>query len=211
MKKFLLPMFTCSLLLNAHGFAEDEPVDLFAGGLSHWMLDKEGAWVVENGELSVSEKPGGYIWSKSPYENFELSLEYKTSEKCNSGVFFRTDPKNAVQGGFEIQVASAGIYSGKHVVGSLYDALEPSEGAGKPDGEWNQMKLTCDGPMITVVLNGKTVIQANIDEWTTANLNPDGSKNKFKTALKDLPRSGHLGFQYHGHPVWFRNVTLKTL
>tara|TARA_R110002096_G_scaffold67332_5_gene163316 strand:+ start:3394 stop:3972 length:579 start_codon:yes stop_codon:yes gene_type:complete len=191
--------------------AEDGSVDLLAEGLSHWTLDKEGAWVVQDGELAVSDKPGGYIWSKEPYENFELSVEYKTSEKCNSGVFFRTNPKNAVQGGFEIQVASAGIYSGKHVVGSLYDAMEPAEAAGKPDGEWNKMTLTCKGPMITVVLNGKTVIEANIDEWDTANLNPDGTKNKFKTALKDLPRSGHIGFQYHGHPVWFRNVMLKTL
>lgn len=211
MKKSLLPILTCSLLLTPLAFAEQEPVELLADGLDHWMLDKEGSWIVEDGVLTVSEVPGGYIWSKAPYENFELSLEYKTSEKCNSGVFFRTDPKNAVQGGFEIQVASAGIYDGKHVVGSLYDAKEPAVAAGKPDGEWNQMILTCNGPMITVVLNGKTVIKANIDEWTTANLNPDGSENKFKTALKDLPRSGHLGFQYHGHPVWFRNVMVKAL
>ena len=28
-----------------------------------------------------------------------------------------------------------------------------------------------------------------MSDWTTANKNPDGSKNKFKSALKDLPRS----------------------
>ena len=148
---------------------------------------------------------------RDAYENFELTFEYKTSEKCNSGIFFRTDPKNPVQGGFEIQIASDGLYDGKHVVGSLYGAKEPSENAGKPDGEWNAMTLTVNGPIIKVVLNGKTVIDVNIDQWTTANKNPDGTKNKFKTALKDLPRTGHLGFQYHGHPVWFRNVKIKTL
>ena len=73
------------------------------------------------------------------------------------------------------------------------------------------MTLTANGPKITVVLNGKTIVEANIDDWKTANKNPDGTKNKFKTALKDLPRSGRLGFQYHGHPVWFRNVKLKQL
>ena len=73
------------------------------------------------------------------------------------------------------------------------------------------MTLTANGPKITVALNGKTIVEANIDDWKTANKNPDGTKNKFKTALKDLPRSGHLGFQYHGHPVWFRNVKLKQL
>ncbi|MFT5470044.1 MAG: hypothetical protein ACI8UO_005168, partial [Verrucomicrobiales bacterium] len=188
-----------------------EDANLLEGGLDSWTLDKAGAWAVTDGVLAPTDKAGGYIWSKKAYENIVLTFEYKTSPKCNSGIFFRTDPKNAVQGGFEIQVASAGIYDGKHVAGSLYGAQAPSESAGKPDGEWNKMILTCDGSNITVVLNGKTIVEADLDKWTTGNLNPDGTKNKFKTALKDLPRTGHIGFQYHGHPVWFRNVVLKTL
>lgn len=188
-----------------------DAVDMFAGGLSGWTMDKAGAWELKDGVLAPSEKSGGYLWSKKTYGDFEIVIEYKTSEKCNSGLFFRTDPKNAVQGGFEIQVASSGIYDGKHVAGALYGAQAPTESAGKPDGEWNVMKLTCKGPNITVVLNGKTIVEANIDKWTTANMNPDGTKNKFTTALKDLPRTGHIGFQFHGHPVWFRNVKLKEL
>ena len=187
-----------------------DTVDLLKGDLSSWKMDKADAWVLKDGVLSPSKK-GGYIWTKDDYGDFELVIEYKTSKGCNSGLFFRTDPKNAVQGGFEIQIASAGIYKGKQVVGSLYDAQAPTESAGKPDGEWNVMKLTCKGPNITVVLNGKTIVVANIDKWTTSHLNPDGTKNKFKTPLKDLPRTGRIGFQYHGHPVWFRNVKLKKL
>ncbi len=188
-----------------------DAVDLLKGGLSNWTLDKTGAWQVEDGVLAPSDKPGGYIWSKESYGDFEITIEYKTSKDCNSGLFFRTDPKNAVQGGFEIQVASNNMYDKRNVVGSIYDALAPTEIAGKKDGEWNTMKLTCKGEKITVVLNGKKVIDADIDQWTTANKNPDGTKNKFKTPLKDLPRTGQIGFQYHGHPVWFRNVKLKSL
>ncbi len=51
----------------------------------------------------------------------------------------------------------------------------------------------------------------NIDDWTTANKNPDGRKNKFKSALKDLPRSGHFGMQYHGKPVWYRKLEVRLL
>lgn len=192
-----------------------ESVDLLKGGLANWKMDKAGAWELKDGVLSPVAKIGGYIWSKDAYEDFEVVLEYKTSKDCNSGLFFRTDPKNAVQGGFEIQIASSNMYhernEGRNVLGSLYDALAPTEIAGKADGEWNTLKLTCKGPKITVVLNGKTIIEADIDQWDTANKNPDGSKNKFKKPLKDLPRKGHLGFQFHGHPVWFRNVKLKTL
>ena len=191
--------------------AENPTIDLLADGLDNWTLGKKGAWKLEDGVLSPSDEPGGYVWTKESYGDFELSLEYKTSEKCNSGVFFRTDPKNPVQGGFEIQVASPGLYNGKNVVGALYDAKAPSKAAAKPDGEWNRMVLTCRGAKVMVQLNGETVLEADLDQWTTANKNPDGSRNKFKTALKDLPRTGHIGFQYHGHPVWFRDVTVKAL
>jgi len=211
MKNTFRSATAAALLLTITAFSSAQAADLLKGGLKQWKLDKAGAWEIKDGVLSPSEKPGGYIWTKQDYSDFEVSVDYKTSEKCNSGLFFRTDPKNAVQGGFEIQIASADIYSGKHVVGSLYDAQEPSASAGRPDGEWNTMVVTCKGPNIIVTLNGRNVLKANIDDWTTANQNPDGTKNKFRTALKDLPRTGKIGLQYHGHPVWFRNVTIKKL
>ncbi len=168
-------------------------------------------WVLEGGILSVSKTPGGIIWSKRKFEDFSISLEYKTSTNANSGLFFRTNPQNPVQGGFEIQIASPGLYSGKHIVGSLYDAKEAKVAAGKPDGEWNLMELSCKGSSIKAKVNGKQVIEVDIDDWKEPHKNPDGSKNKFKTALKDLPRSGHFGLQYHGQPVWFRNIVINPL
>ena len=168
-------------------------------------------WEIAEGVLSTSKTPGGILWTKGKFGDFEVTLEYKTSEKANSGLFFRTDPRNPVQGGFEIQIASAGIYSGKHVLGSLYDAKEAAVSAGKPDGEWNVMTLTCKGPFIKATVNGQTTVDVNIDQWTEPKKNPDGSKNKFKTPLKDMPRTGHLGLQYHGQPVWFRNFEIKPL
>ena len=198
----LLSSIICALALTSSAFAE-KAIDLIADGFN---LNKH--WEVNDGILGSSKTPGGILWSKKAYENFTVTVDYKTSEKCNSGLFFRSNPRNAVQGGFEIQIASHGLYNGKHVVGSLYDAKEPSAAAGKPDGEWNTMVLTCAGPKIHVVLNGQTVLEANIEDWKAPHKNPDGSKNKFKTALKDLPRSGHIGLQYHGKPIWFRNIKL---
>jgi hypothetical protein len=194
--------------------AAGEKVALFDGSdLSQWMMDKEGGWVAKGGEMQPAESPagGGYIWTKEKFENFVLTVEFKMSEKCNSGVFFRTDPKNAVQGGFEIQVMDThgNENPGKHDCGALYDAVAPSVDAAKPAGEWNTMTITCDGPKITIVLNGQKVVEADIDDWSEGNKNPDGSKNKFKTALKDLPRNNHIGLQFHGHPVWFRNITVE--
>ena len=63
---------------------------------------------------------------------------------------------------------------------------------------------------MTVFYN-KKIIDLNIDDWNEPNKNPDGSKNKFKTALNELPQKGHFGLQYHGQPVWFRNIKIKPL
>jgi len=204
-KLFLLPILILSL--SGSFLFAGKAINLLSP--KHINLNKN--WTLNKGVLTPSETPGGIIWSKSKFGDFRVSLEYKTSEKANSGLFFRTDPKNAVQGGFEIQIASPGLYSGKHIVGSLYDAKEPIVAAGKPDGEWNTMELTCKGPNIIAKVNGKKVIDISIEDWKEPKKNPDGSKNKFKTALKDLPRIGNLGLQYHGQPVWFRNINVTPL
>ena len=209
-----IPLTLLFLALSTLAPAAD-PVTLFDGAkLDAWTMDKPGGWIAKDGLLQPAEGGGGgYVWTKEKYENFTLTLDFKMSEKCNSGVFFRTDPKNPVQGGFEIQVmdTAGNPKPGKHDCGALYDALAPSENAAKPAGEWNTMSIECKGPNITVILNGKTVVKANIDEWKTGNQNPDGSKNKFNAALKDLPRNNHIGLQYHGHPVWFKNIQVVRL
>ena len=204
-KLFLLPILILSL--SGSFLFAGKAINLLSP--KHINLNKN--WTLNKGVLTPSETPGGIIWSKSKFGDFRVSLEYKTSEKANSGLFFRTDPKNAVQGGFEIQIASPGLYSGKHIVGSLYDAKEPIVAAGKPDGEWNTMELTCKGQNIIAKVNGQKLIDVSIEDWKEPKKNPDGSKNKFKTALKDLPRIGNLGLQYHGQPVWFRNINVTPL
>ena len=49
----------------------------------------------------------------------------------------------------------------------------------------------------------------NLDDWTEPHLNPDGTKNKFRTAYQDMPRSGHIGFQDHGKPIEYRNIRIE--
>lgn len=168
-------------------------------------------WQVKDGILSPSKTPGGIIYTKEQYEDFTLSLEYKTSKECNSGIFFRTDPKNPVQGGIELQISSPGLYRGRHVVGAIFDAKEPVSQNSKLDGEWNTLHLTCIGSQVLATINGRTVQRANLNNWTTPSQNPDGSKNKFNKALKDFARSGHIGLQYHGQAISYRNITIQRL
>lgn len=206
-------------------------VILFDGTDTDRWEFREGAWVIEDdGTLScrmeeVKQKNGasrkrgmGYIWTRQDYENFELKLSYKLSEGCNSGVFFRTDPDNPVQGGFEIQLLddegfqnSKGKKDPKNLNGAFYDARGPMAYPAKPVGQWNSLTITCNGPHVRVEINDVLVNDVNVDDWDTPRKNPDGTVNKFKTALKELPRKGRIGFQNHGQIVWFKNVTIREL
>lgn len=197
-------------------FAAQQPGDArplfnsidFAG----WQLADGKAitkgWVVKDGAM-VREAAGGDIWTKDRFGDFVLDLEFKTAG--NSGVFIRTDnPKDNVQTGIEIQVDVPMGKPGKHSVGALYDLVAPSKENAKKD-DWNKMTVTAKGSMLSVEINGEKVNEMDLDRWTTGGMNPDGTTNKFKTALKDFKREGHIGLQDHGAAVSYRNIRVKPL
>ena len=200
------------------GEKKDEWTVLFGGKdedlKTHWNVPKprKGKWFIEDGVLAL--KPGtGYIWTKEKFDHFVLDMDFKVAKGCNSGIFIRSNPRNPVQGGMEIQVLDSfgKKKPGKHDMAALYDCLAPSKNACKKAEEWQHITITANDNLITVVLNDEKVLEADLNKWTEPRKNPDGSKNKFKTAYKDLPRTGHIGFQDHGKPVWFRNVKVKKL
>ena len=178
--------------------------------------------MVEDGALTVRRDMDGkehnldYLWTKQAYENFVLELEFKVIDRTNSGIFIRTSNlQNPVYSGMEIQVANSfgrpGL-SNKGTTGAIYDCLAPTENAVRPPGEWNECRVTCQDNLVSVVLNGKEVIDMDVDRWTTAGQNPDATSNKFKKkAIKDFTRRGHIGLQDHGRPVWYRNIRIKPL
>jgi hypothetical protein len=126
-------------------------------------------------------------------------------------VFFRIgDPKDPVQTGFEVQVLNNDSVT-RNSWGSIYDLVAPSKNNLKPTGQWNSMVITCRGPHITVETNGEEVSKIDCDQWTEPGKRPDGSKHKFRNAIKDFPRKGYLGFQDHGAKVWYKNVKVLEL
>jgi hypothetical protein len=186
---------------------------LFDGSdLSKWQNGNGGkpnaGWVIENGVLARKSN-ADMIWTKERFGDFVLDLEFKT--EGNSGIFFRTDnPKDCVQTGIEMPVYKHVDKLGKHSCGAVYDALAPSKEVTK-DGQWNHVTITAKDNKIGIVLNGAQIIDMDLNRWTEPSKNPDGSKNKFSTAMKDFKREGHIGFQDHGSNVWFRNVRIKQL
>ena len=186
--------------------------DLLDGNLRAWMSASgekpSPGWVLEEGAL-VRRDRAGYIWTKERFGDFVLDLEFKT--EGNSGVFFRTDdPRDCVQTGIEIQILPPVNTPSTHSCGAIYDCLAPSKEMTRP-GAWNRLVVTAKDNRIAVVMNGEQIIDMDLDRWTEPGKNPDGSKNKFRAALRDFKRQGHIGLQDHGAAVSFRNVRVKSL
>ena len=178
---------------------------------------KPVATPIENGSI-VPYKSGGYIvLHEQSFDDFIFKCDVKWEEpNCNSGIFFRVeDPLNPVHTGFEIQVMG-GDKIGKHQFGAIYDLASTTKNAGKPTGQWNTVEIRCLGPKIDVKVNGQNVCAINCDDFDQPGLCTDGKKHKYKLdkkprAVKDFARSGQLGFQDHGHKVWYKNVKLLPL
>jgi hypothetical protein len=190
----------------------DDGKCLFNGkDLSGWQNSAGGepaaGWVVEDGAVMRKDR-ASYIWTKERFGDFVLEVEFQT--KGNSGIFIRTDnPRDPVQTGIEVQVNNPSK-PGKHSVGSFYDLVAPTKDVAKKD-DWNKMVITAKDNLLTVELNGEKITEMDLDQWTEGNKNPDGTRNKFRTALKDFKREGHIGFQDHGAWVAYRNIKIKVL
>jgi len=183
--------------------------DLLVNDLSNCVY-KPGSWAIEEGVLT--RKGGGDIWTKEKFGDFILDLEFKVNKGGNSGVFIRTgDIANCVQTGIEVQIHDTTDGTTRGSCGAIYDCLPPSKEMAKKAGEWNHYTITCKANKIYVVFNGEQIIDMDLNLWTEAHKNPDGTPNKFGTAYKDMPRVGHIGFQDHGDAVWYRNIKIKTL
>lgn len=158
-------------------------------------------------------KAGGYlVVYEKPLKDFILDFDYKLSPGCNSGVFIRVgDLKNPVMTGLEVAIDDT-KGSGVHDSGALYDLQAPKLNAQKPVGEWNQMRITAQGPIVTVVLNGQEVNRVDLSQFDQPGKRPDGTDHKFKgVTIKDLARPGYFGFQDHGADCWYKNIRLQAL
>lgn len=197
----------------SHGAESEGWRDLLAGGdLAGWQ-DGSGkrpspGWVVEEGAL-VRKGRAGDVWTKERFGDFLLELEFKT--EGNSGVFIRTDDlKDPVQTGLEIQIYKPAEKPTKGTCGAVYDCLAPTKEMCR-DGEWNWMSIMALDNELSVIVNGEKIIAMDLNQWTEPHKNPDGTKNKFRTAIKDFQREGHIGLQDHGAAVAYRNLRIKPL
>lgn len=179
------------------------PVKLLNGkNLDGWKLTnprQASGWSVENGVLinrPVQEegkphKSYGNLRTEQEFEDFNLTLETRVSQRQNSGVYLR--------GIYEVQVADTfGRKVDPHNMGAIYSRVTPSVSAEKPSGEWQTLDMTLVNRHATVILNGTKIIDnAPLLGCTGGAL------------WSDVTRPGPIYLQGDHTGVEYRNIVLK--
>ena len=205
---FLL-CFALPALAKDNGF-----VRLFDGKtLNGWvMVGKAGpGYVPKDGILVVPADGGGKLMTEKEYTDFIFRFEFKLDKAANNGIGIRAPLEgDAAYNGMECQVLDdsapeyANLLPGQYH-GSLYRIVAAKRGAQKPIGEWNKEEITAIGRHIKVVLNGKVIVDTNLNDVNSPEVFAEHGGGMFR-------ERGHLGFLGHGpSEVQFRNVFAKDL
>jgi hypothetical protein len=130
------------------------PVDLFNGkDLAGWKLRDESrgrCWSVSDGALT-NAPPCIDIITERRFEDFKFHVEFTIVPKSNSGVYLR--------GRYEVQIQDdAGKAIDSLRMGGVYGFLRPAVNASLRPDERQRYDITLVGRRVTVVLNGRTII-----------------------------------------------------
>jgi hypothetical protein len=192
--------------------------DLFNSDLSNAIFE-EGVWTFENEILTAGKDEA--IWTDKSYNNFILDLEFKTEKGTNSGVIvYCNNIENWIPNSVEIQIADdfSEEWSKSPKTwhcGAIFGHLAANQSLVKQPGFWNRYTISCKDQMIYVMLNGELVTEMDMNLWTSAEKNPDGSEIPpwLSTPLSELPTHGFIGFQgkHADARIYFRNIKIREI
>lgn len=112
---------------------------------------------------------------------------------ADSGIYLRGSSKAQINI-WQWPIGSGEIYgyrTDKSMSPEIRAAATPKQKADKPVGQWNRFEITMRGEHVTVVLNGKTVIE--------------------RCHLPGIPAEGPVALQHHGDQIQFANIFVRRL
>lgn len=159
-------------------------------------------WTVKDGVIFCDGKGGVSLQTVKDYGNFELYVDWKINKGGDSGIYLRGQPQVQIWDSDNLAEnlkADHGKGSGGLWNNPAGDkGKQPLKKADKPVGEWNTFHIVMVGDEVTIRLNGELIV--------------DKAKlpNYFERG-KPLPATGPIELQFHGDPLWFRNIYIKEL
>lgn len=146
-----------------------------------------------NGQPKPTPRP--VIWPSGEYvldENGQQKME-DVPDAGDSGIYLRGDSKSQINM-WCWPVGSGEVYgyrTDKNQSPEVRAGVTPKVKADNPLGQWNRFEITMRGDRLTVVLNGKTVIE--------------------NAQLPGVRERGPIALQHHGDPIQFANLYIKEL
>lgn len=137
-----------------------ESLKLFDGkDLSGWRArhPEHNGWKVVAGTL-VNKTPSCDLITEQKFEDFKIHAEVNVPKNGNSGIYLRGRYEVQVEDIFGSGEGPASIHLDSVHMGGIYGFLAPTVNAAKRAGQWQAYDITLVGRKVTVVLNGKTVI-----------------------------------------------------
>ena len=180
--------------------------------LDGWKLvgGYNAGYVPKDGVLICPADGGGNLYTEKEYSDFVFRFEFKLDHNANNGIGIRAPLEgDAAYVGMECQILDdsgdqyAHLEPGQYH-SSIYKVVAAKRGSLKPVGEWNSEEITAIGRHIKIVVNGKTTVDANLNDVSDPHIfaeHPGFRREK-----------GHIGFLGHGpSEVQFRNIFAKDL
>ena len=163
---------------------------------------QDGA-IVAKGEASHCFYDGGV--GNHAFRNFELKIDVMTRAGSNGGVYVLTEPQDRGRfpsKGFEIQVNNS--HTDRIRSGSLYHVSDVLDQSPAKDDVWFTEHVIVKGDTITVLVDGKQVVQwTQTPEWDGGREGPG----------RKITGPGTIGLQAHDpkSTVYYRNIRIKPL
>lgn len=185
---------------------------LFNGkDMTGWTGDTKG-YTAKDGKIVLDPRlSSGNLYTVGEYGDFILRFEFRLTPGANNGLAIRTRLSgNPAYEAMELQILDNTAPKYKELKpyqfhGSIYGVVPAKRGYLKPIGEWNSEKVIAKGRRIKVILNGTTIVDADIDEAST----PKTMDGRDHPGLKR--DKGHIGFCGHGDYLEFRNIRIRSL
>jgi hypothetical protein len=158
--------------------------------MTGWQSHNADDWRVENGALACDGSKASWLSYGERFTDFQLQLEFKGVQKVNSGVFLRSDDKTGEPHitGYELQIWD--YQPQGYLTGSLVNTANANTSARVIGDKWNRYDITAKCDHITVVLNGKQVLDTHDAKHA----------------------AGVIGFQCQpSNPIQFRKIRIRPL
>ena len=152
--------------------------------------DRKNQWIVQDGILK-NPAAGVNLITEETYEDFKLHIEARYPKNSNSGIYLR--------GRYEVQVEDGyGKDPNSILFGAVYGFLTPNGMAAKKAGEWQVFDISLIGRRVTIVANGKTIINDQIIPGITG-----GAIDSKEAAPGPIMLQGDHGL------VEYRNISIQ--